>query len=167
MRAVLISAMASLLASGAWAQNGQVDLNAPIVQAPTLGSEIKRGFDAGFGCSITLEPFALSRCISAIASKEEREKSDAVAFAFGVYVGGWLVSDTALQSAEKLTDNPLAVQRAKQLRGIVGGQYAVLRDYQKKLGLTDEQVFSATRQTGDKFKARLAYWATQPDALAR
>lgn len=150
----------------AWA----TDLNAAVNDKPTVGSEISRGSAAAFDCTLHSGPdtWKLSNCINSTAEADRQRHSTYLPFEAGIYFGGWVHSDLALQSAESLAaTNSFAKQVVPVDRGQTQRLFIVFEGLERKLNVTDAQVISAA--TADMTPAarthiaeRMRYWRSQP-----
>jgi hypothetical protein len=133
------------------------DLNAPLVDRPTLGSEIKRGWDAASDCYLhNLEALADGQCISDASSAAQQQRSNYKPFELGLYFGEWQAEDLAAISAQSLSNNVIAQQEAPEHAREAGAAYTVFRHLQAELGITDAQLMAATTTDMNDFgKSRL------------
>jgi hypothetical protein len=140
------------------------DLNAPLVDRPTLGSEIKRGWDAATDCNLhNLEALADGQCISEASSTAQQQHSSYKPFELGLYFGEWQAEDLAAMSAQSLSNNVIAQQDAPEHTWEAQGAYVVFRRLQAELGITDAQLMAATTTDMNDFgktrlEARLRLW---------
>src|ERR1700688_2710004 len=97
------------------AQVRAADLNAPLVDQPTIGSEIKRGWSAAFDCHLNhLRPLGFAHCIDEASSAAEQNHANYKPFELGLFFNYWYLADLRFQSAKALTDNQLAQQEAPE-----------------------------------------------------
>lgn len=72
------------------------DLNSPIMNRPTIASEIRRGSEAALDCIIPSvgDPLASAKCISTAAIKNSQKMATGSEyFTLGINYGGWLWAD--------------------------------------------------------------------------
>jgi hypothetical protein len=140
------------------------DLNTPLNETPTLGSEIKKGHQAAEDCSRGLpDPEMFVACISAQGSKSEQSTVNPKPFLLGLYFGAWWNTDLLAESAKSLPDNVFAQQRYPQWQNAAQGELTVVRTYQHDLGVTDGQLLEATGRDDPRTKARLTFWSAPPE----
>jgi len=133
------------------------DLNAPLSDHPTLGSEIKRGWDAAFDCSLhNLNALADGQCISDASSAAQQQHSNYKPFELGLYFGEWQAEDLAAMSAQSLSNNVITRQAAPEHAREAAGAYTVFHHLQVELGVTDAQLMATTTTDMNDFgKTRL------------
>jgi hypothetical protein len=139
-----------------------VDLNAPLDTRPTLGSEMRRGYEAASECSIVLQALDYELCTGRIGQAESARIGDATAFKLGLSLAAWAALDLHVQTDEKLTDNPMARAELPQARRWAASEFVVVRYFQRKLNLTDVQVRSGAGGINDALKPRWDFWLAQP-----
>jgi hypothetical protein len=154
---ILIILIFCVVAYGARA----VDLNAPVVNTPTVGSEIKRGFNAAMGCNILLSGPEFGLCIADIGEKVEQQTTNSDPFTVGLYFHAWEMMDIAGYPDKPLTFD-LAKARYADAQQEAAGLFKVWTHYEKQLGVTDDQIISAIGIKGDKLKDRIAFWTSRP-----
>jgi hypothetical protein len=127
-----------------------VDLNAPVQTKPTIGSEIKRGFDVSNQCIhfIGEGPLAFEGCITQLEHKSRESLADPRAFDVGIYLSAWNLLDIPGMNASDSTER----------------MYELFRIAQGKLGVTDRQAVHAIgegKDWEDKVLNGLREWAKQ------
>lgn len=121
----------------------RLDPQAPLT--PELASEIQRGYLAANSCKAKAHnPDAFDDCLQPAISKETNSPH-VYYFMLGLEFGCWRLADMAK------------------------GKYALiyyfeLRSYEAHLGISDEQVLTATHTHATPARARLAYWAANRPA---
>jgi hypothetical protein len=138
------------------------DLSAPINTTPTLGSEIKRGIDAAFSqCPNSFDPLAFPQCVFAIEGKNRQKVVEYQPFDLGLFFEAWIRMDVAGFPSQELQSD-LAQSHYTSARRQAKAMYGVFRDYQTKLGVTDEQLISLSDYKKDHLRQRLEYWSKMP-----
>jgi hypothetical protein len=117
---------------------------------PELKSEIRRGYLAVNSCKTAAhDPDSFDDCLQPVIGKETNSPH-VYYFMLGLELGCWRLFDTTKEKYAEI-------------------YYFELRSYQEHLGVTDEQLLTATRTHDTHARARLAYWAanrpTTPVAL--
>ncbi len=84
---------------------GQVNLNAPVVDKPTVGSELKRGMDVANECSSQLfvDPLKLSSCAFDAQERNAQKHSNHQFYDVGLFFQTWLNEDILYRSALDLS----------------------------------------------------------------
>jgi len=127
------------------------DLNAPLDEKPTLGSEIKRGWQAAFDCSLAhiVDVQGMNDCTSAAGSKAQQERPNSDPFLLGLYLGSSLHfaaqaerPDPAGGPVPGISDQATNQRNAEE-------DFAVYASEQKKLGVTDEQAVGTVTDLND------------------
>ncbi len=152
--AVLIGLLVASAASA-------TDLNAPVTDHPTIGSEIVRGQSAALDCLSAQAPSDYSRCISAIADDQAARRPNVDAFKLGLFFAAWQSEDIHYQVALRHPDWPEAQEVGPQWFRYAQIDWPLLAYYEKRLGITEEQLLSAV-QAGPETRKRLAYWNAGP-----
>ena len=170
-----ICIVATVWSLASWANTARAaDLNAPINNQPTLGSEIARGNDAAYNCFFhsgndPRPPSALnlSICIMNTADADRQQHTVYLPFQLGILFGGWQLEDSKLRSAESLAaTNIFAQQEIPDDRYHTLQLFTVFESIEHKLKVTDEQVISAatvdlTPEARSMIPKRMKYWRTQ------
>jgi len=120
------------------------DLNAPATNQPTVGSEIARGAAAAFNCVIDNYASALraGQCITELDSQNRQRTTTYEPFNLGLNFRGWVLAD-AHAFPEKPRDSDIGRTVANDWRRAAAPLFVVFRDYQKRLGVTDDQLITA------------------------
>ncbi len=150
-------ALACVLAVLWTAAGHATELNAPVVESPTIGSEIDRGYSAAAQCGFTHEPTDYGTCIRRLADDQAARRSNVDAFKLGLYFAAWQSEDLYYRSALKLTDNPLAQEVAPQWFRSAQSTFSLLAYFQKRLGITEAQMLQAIKPAPQTLE-RLAFW---------
>jgi hypothetical protein len=135
------------------------DLNAPIEAKPTVGSEIKRGTEAAFDCFSrnVMVPFDAEECTSNVESQNrQRLMAGFEPFSLGAYYMGWFLADGFA------FNDKLGSALSAQWRRVAADLFASYRDYQNRLGLTNDQLITAgkfTVQGAANAKTRIEFWS--------
>jgi hypothetical protein len=79
-------------------------------------------------------------------------------FALGAYFRGWMMADGL---ANMSSSNDLGRALDEQWRGVAARLFVVFRDYQKQVGVTDDQLIVAGKGKAET-KERIAFWSRQP-----
>lgn len=145
------------------------DINAPIDKRPTVGSEINRGNKAAFDCGLrhVSDVLAFSKCVSDVISMEEQNQQNYLPFMVGAYWGECENEALSVESNSKIasTNNFAAAELPDDLRELAS-TYRVFRNYQKKLGVTDDQLVAAlddlTPEGKKMLLAQLHSWENAP-----
>jgi hypothetical protein len=139
------------------------DLNAPVNTQPTLLTEMQRGYRAAGPCEITLAPLDYSTCIFDISGREAARIATPDPFDIGIYLAAWTRLDEHMQADASLPDNSYAAADLSGARSGAASFFVVVRNLQKKLGLTDAQVWRAADALHvEPMARRWAYWLAQP-----
>ena len=132
------------------------DLDAPLNDRPTLGSEIERGWRAATDCNLKNIANALEYvdCIDGTASKAQQEHSNANPFLLGLYYGeaAHFGTDPKVDS-ENASSNSFAASEVATDRARLAPAYEVFRHYQKQLDVKDDQLVGTLSDLSDKGKA--------------
>jgi hypothetical protein len=150
-----------------------VDLNAPLKQQPTLGSEIHRGMSAGQHCNFiddnNFNANGLDACISKAESKNSENNPNYKPFALGLRFEAWFWEDIHVTMTTKLHDKytRLLANESKKFAPL---DWEIVRSYQRDLGVTDDQLLqiaeiptAGIKETKDRF----AYWDAQLKLIGR
>ena len=122
------------------------DLNAPINTRPTIGSEIKRGHDVAFDCSIKFadDVISLSECVNDALSVNRQRQVDTLPFELGAFLQECQQEAFLIKAETELAPtNSLAARELPEVRRHLALCYPILRNDQKKLKITDEQLIKA------------------------
>jgi len=155
MQRLLVIAGALALAVPVYA----ADLNAPLVDKPTLGSEISRGFHAAYQCGDS-DPLTSSTCIFDTSAAEQQRRTNYQPFQLGLFFGALVHFDSQHQTDLSLTDNYVAQDREPLVACEAHSMFVVYRSLQAKLGVTDAQVLLVTELTGKVSVESMQHWAT-------
>jgi hypothetical protein len=169
MRSIARSAIAGLpVFIGLYGVLAAADLNAPVNNTPTIGSEIARGIDAANNCPMMRPRKVVDddtySCIAGIANTNRQRMTAFEPFLLGLYFRSWLVMDVAAYPS-KAPDDAIGERLETSARRDASEFYAAFRGYQKQLGVTDEQLIQATKSAGGSTasnQARLDFWASLP-----
>jgi hypothetical protein len=142
------------------ASSAAMDLNAPVNTTPTVGTEIKRGVDAANACDTSaMEPLNYALCIQGIDDRNAQKVVDSKPFDVGLYFAAWLSMDII---GSMPASNDFARHLGEAGHSEAASMYIIYRDFQRKLGVTDDDVITASWKNKDAVEARLAVWANQP-----
>jgi hypothetical protein len=162
MRASRTSAAAVLAAGLLFSGSVKAaDLNAPINTTPTLGSEIARGSSAAADCMITnYRPTLGTLCVRKLESQNRERMGNYEPFALGLNFTSWKFLDIW---AFPRPGTP-ALEISEEARQMATPFFVAFRDYQRRLGVSDDQLISAegTGANGNSIKARIEFWTRQP-----
>jgi hypothetical protein len=82
-------------------------------------------------------------------------------FDLGLFFAAWINMDVVAYPTNPI-QNAYAQERYASARREAEAMYKIFRDHQKKVGVTDEQIVSASGMKKDHLIARLAFWTSQP-----
>jgi hypothetical protein len=101
----------------------------------------------------------LARCVLDAENQNHQRMTSYEPFALGLKFGAWLTLDIWAypKPGSKLAPN----QQAQQVAAVM---FMSFRDYQRRLGITDDQLIAAAAEGSNlnAVKARLVFWARQP-----
>jgi hypothetical protein len=125
------------------------DINAPIETRPTVGSEITRGTLAASDCSFRyrIDLRGLEKCISDALSTDQQKQPNFLPFEVGLFWGRCTAESQLIEAfTEIAATNPLAASKLPEVRESFRSSYGVFRNYQAKLGVTDQQLVDSDTQ---------------------
>jgi hypothetical protein len=130
-------------------------LDKPVTSQPTLRSEIKRGNDAAFACTLTNGPLKLDQAHTCLekAQHDNRQKMSTgyEAFDAGLYLMAWDHFQTAARLLkDSQIGDPEAASRNAEL------YWKLYRIRLKDLGLSDDAVIEASGLTLSVMQERIA-----------
>ena len=130
------------------------DLNAPLDEKPTLGSEIKRGWNAAFDCSLAhiVDVQGMNDCTSAAGSKAHQERPNPDPFLLGLYLGSTLHFAAQAERPDPVGGPIPGVSDQATNKRNAEEDFAVYASEQKKLGVTDEQAVGLLTDFNDMGK---------------
>lgn len=155
----------ALLACGA--ASAQVNLNAPISEKPTVASELRRGIDAAFDCTLKhMDQSEAMDCVLDAQHINQQQHAGHDAFDVGLYFEAWRHFDIVWTVDTRNADtNSFAASQVDSTKAYAASTFTLFRNYRKALGVTVEQILSQTElNDGGKaaVRARFAYWDSQP-----
>jgi hypothetical protein len=116
-------------------------------------------------CSPNLTPVATDNCTSAIKTQYKIVHANTDAFELGLYYQAWRIMDARYKAASSLPDNPIAIRSLTLLEPATRGAFQVVKYDERRVGVTDQQLFAATGTDGELTRERWGFWsslATQP-----
>lgn len=129
-------------------QSAAADLNAPLVDKPTIKSEMLRGVNTSLYCAKNLvDRNVMNDCLAAAESRARREQTDPSPFLLGLYVRSLLLY--------------LEMEDWRE----VSRSYPVFASLQKEVGVTDRQIVAVlfdTEAGRASAVATLKRWAASP-----
>ncbi len=134
------------------------DLNAPINNTPTIGSELQRGVAAAFDCHLKFvsDTSRQSQCALDAASVDQQRHPDFKPFHLGVFWGMWMEWGFDIQSDRSIAGtNTFAAARLPELIRERETYLPLFRRIQREVGVTDEQLVNAQQAMLPAAKAKL------------
>ena len=156
VRSILLGPLISL---GLVGQAAAADLNAPIVDHPTVGSEIERGWRAAFECQLNgiTDNSAVDDCVSAEGSRAQQEHTQAAPFLLGLYASQTFHYATRLKvDAANAATNSFAASEVDTDQRELAEVYKVYIQYRQQLHIADDQVVSTLSDLSDAGKRSAA-----------
>jgi hypothetical protein len=156
---------AAMIAGVMAALGAAPDLNAPLDTRPTLASEMRRGWSAEAECyDVRSSPLEYGLCVSRLGDRESARIGDPTPYKLGLYLRAWASMDLRFRSdGELAASNAFAAADLPGARRECASDALVARGLQKRLGLTDAQLMSATGyKSVEDIAARWAYWTSLP-----
>ncbi len=142
------------------------DLNAPIQNTPTLGSEIHRGIGAATDCYFlhdnNFDPLSYTGCVTRADSKNTQAQAAYRPFSLGLHFQAWLWEDIEIQMYHGDPHKVFAKRLAEQAGQYAPLEFAIFRRIQMELGVSDGQLMAVTDLTAagkNETLARIAYWS--------
>jgi hypothetical protein len=155
------AALLSLVGSFAWA----TDLNAPVANSPTVGSEIARGLDAAESCGDqNKDPIYISKCAFDTDSANRQQHSNVKPFELGLFFGIWRRQNILIGVGNDLPDNQIAVMTAESARTEAHDVFVLFRKIEAEIGVTDAQLLAACPFTAEgraMIQKDIAEWAAK------
>lgn len=122
------------------------DLDAPLEQKPTLGSEIRRGVAAARQCYLkddnTIQPINFADCIVHLDDSSDQASPSFKAFSLGVHYGAWHWETIEADVARSNPSDELQKSVAEVAAQFAPGDFTIWRVYQRELGVTDLQILT-------------------------
>jgi hypothetical protein len=153
MKLVIVAVGVCLFASAA----GATELNAPINTAPTVQSEIDRGRSAASSeCGDqAVDPTDFGICVSGVSDKNRQTMSNGYqAFSLGAYFYEWLIDDSLSKGIPRDDRDAEKKLRQKEKAKRV---FLIMRDYQKKISISDDQFLKTTNLSAPNQEIFTAY----------
>jgi hypothetical protein len=157
VRRFLITAFILAAAGAAQAQA----VSEPVDSHPTVGSESRRGWDDGGECDLTLGPLDFTTCLAGVSAREGVKIGDNRAFNLGLSLFKWLSQDAMMAADLRRTGDPIASQQAPAAAEQANTAFGEVRDLQKAIGLTDEDVIGMPTMSERHVRDRWAYYLQQ------
>jgi hypothetical protein len=159
MKLLFAVACVAVIASNAtWA----ADLNAPVINQPTIGSEIARGTSAAGTCIGESDPIYSTKCVFDASSANRQRQSNFKPFELGLFLNTWDII-SGLADIAKAFPNDEVVQtkfRGAQSEALV--MFVLFRKIQKDLHITDAQLVAAcpfTPEGREMVRKKISNWA--------
>jgi hypothetical protein len=130
---------------------GQVDLNAPVRDNPTVGSEMERGVEAAQRC-IDLPNSAdeIDACASAAKSANEQRHANHSAFDVGLLFETWWGENSRFRVDEMLRgSNRQAAREMEGSESEARKMFELFRQHERALKITDEQMLDMAHIDGE------------------
>lgn len=131
-----------------------VDLDAPIQTAPTVASEIRRGWNATEACGIPLDALTFARCVNLAVDNSRQKIVQDEPFELGAFFAAWFKDDRMLHAAATQHMTIADLDASARL------DFWSYRTLQKKLGLTNDQLMSLSPLKPALLIERINYWAS-------
>ncbi|HEX3653381.1 MAG TPA: hypothetical protein VHU18_11220 [Rhizomicrobium sp.] len=144
--------------------NGQgpsISLDAPVSQTPTVRTEIQRGWAAANKCDSTLGALGYGECIFKLSNEEGSRLTDAKPFTLGLMLNAWFTEDLLVGVDVKMTTNVVAQRELPEARRQAAADFVIVRELQRKIGLSDSQVCAVPISEEHGAAERWAYWLKQ------
>jgi hypothetical protein len=142
------------------------DLNTPLAEKTTIGSEIRRGERASLSCAKNpLDHNAMNNCLAAVESKARREQANPTPFLLGLYFSSLTMYSEMLEGDKELAgSNDQAAHAIPEDMRDVSRTYANFAKLQKMLGISDGQLVSTVYTEAGRPAAltQLKQWAASP-----
>jgi hypothetical protein len=138
------------------------DLNAPVINQPTIGSEIARGLDAANTCSAETDPLYLSKCAYDVSSANRQRESNSKPFELGLFFGTWHYQTILVDVANDLPDNGVAQAKVPNAQAEAHDMFVLFRKIQRDLHITDAQLVAACPFTPEgrvMMQTKISEWA--------
>ena len=144
------------------------ELNAPITNKPTLGSEIYRGSAAGNDCYFVgdnnFSPTKYAECISKAESTNIQSQPTYKPFSLGLHFRAWLWEDIEITMADEPPPSRFKRRLAAEASSYAPLDFEIFRKIQSELGITDKQLFGIIQLTSEgqlDTSKRFAYWSNK------
>lgn len=132
---------ACFMATGA----GAADMNAPLNDKPTVGSEVSRGQDAAFHCGLDFlsDTPAVAGCVFRAVAQNKQLHANTLPFEVGVFYGAWCEMRNSVKTdIELASTNSVAAAHLPDAEQEELSMYTVMRHDQAQAGITDDQLLS-------------------------
>ncbi len=134
-------------------------LNEPVVDKPTIGSEIRRGYESAALCEEFRRSEALDRCFKRVEAEDAAKRTTYAPFRIGLRLGSLLRQDGFYRALDETADRTLDAKAERAAANLHALQDASdVKIYSRELGISLDQVLDAARHDSPTVRDRIKFW---------